>query len=101
MADVLDKTMRFNAAGEIVSEAWHAIPAHFPDVRVDAFGAMPNHVHGIIVITEDAGPYGDVCASGARTASASVAAPFPPAPSPPAMSASPPVSTGPASSLVK
>jgi len=29
------------------------IPRHFPHVELDAFVIMPNHIHGIIVITSD------------------------------------------------
>jgi putative transposase len=42
--------MTVNALGRIVQECWEAIPAHFPNVTLDEFVIMPNHVHGIIVI---------------------------------------------------
>lgn len=51
--DVVEEAMRLNACGQIVSEVWHAIPAHFAGVQVNAFAVMPNHVHGIIVIIGD------------------------------------------------
>jgi len=35
-------------AGEIVADAWQAIPDHFPGVHLDAFVVMPDHVHGIV-----------------------------------------------------
>jgi len=41
-----------NDAGEIARRCWEDIPDHFPFVELDAFVIMPNHVHGIIVITE-------------------------------------------------
>lgn len=44
--------------------SWLAIPDHFPQVELDAFVVMPNHVHGIIVIA-DAGESAGVVASGA------------------------------------
>jgi REP element-mobilizing transposase RayT len=38
-----------------VAEAlWQRIPRHFPHVQLDAWVVMPNHVHGILVITGDA-----------------------------------------------
>ncbi|HLE53549.1 MAG TPA: transposase [Anaerolineales bacterium] len=49
---ILDGEMRINRCGEIVKECWLAIPDHFPQVELDAFVVMPNHIHGIIVITE-------------------------------------------------
>lgn len=39
--------------GELVNECWCAIPAHFGMVELDAYIVMPNHLHGIIVITEN------------------------------------------------
>lgn len=39
--------------GNIVDECWHAIPNHFPKVNVDQFVVMPNHVHGILIISAD------------------------------------------------
>ncbi len=48
--DVVGGEMRGNTLGKIVQECWNEIPAHFPNVEVDAFVAMPNHVHGIIII---------------------------------------------------
>lgn len=48
--DVADGAMRVNAFGQIVAECWDALPTHFPNVELDAFVVMPNHVHGVIVI---------------------------------------------------
>src|SRR5689334_6034546 len=44
--------MRINAFGEFVSACWNEIPLHFHRVVLDAFVVMPNHVHGIIWITD-------------------------------------------------
>ena len=43
--------MHLNALGEIVVAGWHDLPLHFPNVELDAFVVMPNHVHGIILLT--------------------------------------------------
>ena len=43
--------MRLNDAGRAVRECWKAIPDHYPHAEIDAFIVMPNHMHGIIVIT--------------------------------------------------
>ncbi len=53
--EVVNGEMQLNAAGWIVHQCWEEIPAHFPHVSLDAFVVMPNHVHGIIVITEHRG----------------------------------------------
>ena len=50
--DVVDGDMRLNEAGRIVEQFWSAIPSHFPDVILDAFVVMPNHVHGIVAIVD-------------------------------------------------
>jgi putative transposase len=44
--------MRLNEAGRVVAECWALIPEHFPNVELDAFIVMPDHVHGIIVISQ-------------------------------------------------
>ena len=49
---VVNGEMRLNDAGEIARRCWEDIPDHFPLVELDAFVIMPNHVHGIILITE-------------------------------------------------
>jgi putative transposase len=36
--------------GTLVSETWSEIPQHFANVAIDAFVAMPDHVHAILVI---------------------------------------------------
>jgi REP element-mobilizing transposase RayT len=51
--EVLGGEMRVNALGMIAQECWGEIPVHFPNVDVDAFAVMPNHVHGIIFIHEN------------------------------------------------
>jgi putative transposase len=38
-------------AGDMVQTVWDALPQHYPGVDIDAFVVMPNHVHGIIVLT--------------------------------------------------
>jgi putative transposase len=45
-------TMQLSVIGSIVRACWMDIPAHFPDVELDAFVVMPNHVHGIVVIAD-------------------------------------------------
>jgi putative transposase len=36
--------------GQIIRTCWLRIPEHFPAVETDAFGVMPNHLHGILRI---------------------------------------------------
>jgi REP element-mobilizing transposase RayT len=45
-----NESMRFSAVGNIVRTCWEAIPDHLPDVELDQWIIMPNHLHGIIII---------------------------------------------------
>jgi REP element-mobilizing transposase RayT len=42
-----------SSVGEIAQKYWMEIPAHYPQVSIDDFVIMPNHIHGIIVINEN------------------------------------------------
>ena len=48
---IVDGEMVLNDAGRVVVQSWQVIPDHFPSVELDEFVVMPNHVHGILVIT--------------------------------------------------
>ena len=43
--------MRLSQAGAMVQTTWEEIPTYYPGVQVDAFVVMPNHVHGIVVLS--------------------------------------------------
>ncbi len=51
--DVVDGEMRLNEIGLIVQDEWMKTAVLRPCVVLDAFVVMPNHVHGIIVLTGD------------------------------------------------
>jgi len=63
--DIRGGDMRLNAAGEMVQDVWNGLPTHYPGVDIDAFVVMPDHVHGIIILTGDesvgAGPRACPC----------------------------------------
>jgi REP element-mobilizing transposase RayT len=48
----VDGNMRLNWLGEMVSDCWRDIPLHFPEVELDAFVVMSNHLHGVVVIRD-------------------------------------------------
>ena len=54
--DIADGEMRLNEYGRLVSECWHDLPRHYGCVQSDAFVVMPNHVHGIVMLTDDRDP---------------------------------------------
>jgi REP element-mobilizing transposase RayT len=52
LGEVVDGEMQLNERGRVVGYYWGRMPRHFPHVELDAWVVMPNHVHGIIVITD-------------------------------------------------
>jgi REP element-mobilizing transposase RayT len=42
--------MVLNDAGRTAATCWLQIPDHFPNVELDEWVVMPNHIHGIVVI---------------------------------------------------
>jgi len=38
--------------GKIVLDVWNRLPKHYPNVLLDAFIVMPNHIHGILILIE-------------------------------------------------
>ena len=51
--EVEDGKMSLSPIGNVASQYWREIPNHFRHVQLDEYIVMPNHVHGIIVITND------------------------------------------------
>jgi putative transposase len=49
---IKDSAMNLNVHGEVVRACWDDLPTHYPNVELDEFIIMPNHVHGIILLTE-------------------------------------------------
>ena len=59
--EIVDGTMRVNDAGQIVVSSWEWLATQYDHVELDTWEIMPNHLHGIIVITDN-------CRGGSRTA---------------------------------
>ena len=49
--DVVDGEMRLNDAGYMVHRIWNDLSVKYPDIETDEFVVMPNHVHGIIMLS--------------------------------------------------
>ena len=54
---IAEGEMHLSAAGHLIHTIWHQIPAHYPGIDIAECVVMPNHIHGIILITPvGAGP---------------------------------------------
>lgn len=54
--NIVNGKMVLSGIGQEAAKCWEEIPNHFPNVSLDEYVVMPNHVHGIIRIskTQDA-----------------------------------------------
>ena len=50
--EVVGGEVNLSPYGGIVMNCWHDLVNHYARVELDAFVVMPNHVHGIIVLTD-------------------------------------------------
>jgi putative transposase len=50
--EIMNGEMRLNALGQRVHACWQRLPFHFSNLELDAFVVMPNHIHGILVLTQ-------------------------------------------------
>ncbi len=50
--EIENEKMILNDAGKIADDCWSEIPNHFPNTVLHEHIVMPNHVHGIVEITD-------------------------------------------------
>ncbi|MDX2239342.1 MAG: transposase [Leptolyngbyaceae cyanobacterium bins.302] len=50
--EIVQGEMQLNALGQIVRSYWLNLPKHDPRLQLDAFVVMPNHIHGILVLSD-------------------------------------------------
>jgi putative transposase len=55
LGEIVEGSVVLTPAGQIVEEEWWRTATVRPNVGLDEFVVMPNHVHGILVINEDQG----------------------------------------------
>jgi REP element-mobilizing transposase RayT len=65
--NIVDGNMQLNQLGKIITEQWNNLPNRFPNIKLDQFVVMPNHIHGIIAIVVGAPAKGRAPARGAPT----------------------------------
>ena len=51
LGQIVDGVMRKDEAGQVVENMWVSLPERYPDVVLDSFVVMPNHLHAIIMIS--------------------------------------------------
>ena len=49
--DIFDGEMRLNDAGQRVHRIWNDLSVKYSDIEADEFIMMPNHFHGIIMLS--------------------------------------------------
>ena len=55
LGEIPGSEMSLTRAGEVALGCWNDLPNHYSHVEIDEFVVMPNHVHGIIVLTDQQG----------------------------------------------
>lgn len=49
--DVVDGQMQLNDCGQVVADSWLWLSGRYPHVDLDEWLVMPNHLHGIMILT--------------------------------------------------
>jgi REP element-mobilizing transposase RayT len=52
--EVCDGEVRLSDVGRAIAQCWKDVPRHFQTVELDLYVVMPNHLHGLIALTEAA-----------------------------------------------
>jgi len=53
LGEIHHENVVLSELGEIVKQVWEQIPTHFAYVDLDFFVIMPNHFHGVLIITDN------------------------------------------------
>ena len=53
LGNITNEEIQLSPVGNIVEKCWMELPNHFDNVELDEAIIMPNHFHGIIVLTEN------------------------------------------------
>jgi len=48
--NIIGKEMQLNEAGKMIRSIWKELPLRFPNIDLDEFIIMPNHIHAVLVI---------------------------------------------------
>lgn len=53
--EIQNDSLLTNTYGGIAYACWNMLPAHFPNLLLDCFVLMPNHIHGIVCLLDNVG----------------------------------------------
>jgi REP element-mobilizing transposase RayT len=51
---IVDGAMRLSSYGQLAQDVWAGLPQHYPHITLDSFVVMPNHIHGVVFIADNA-----------------------------------------------
>ncbi|MDM9381338.1 hypothetical protein QUB80_11555 [Chlorogloeopsis sp. ULAP01] len=51
--EIVDEQMKLNNLGKVAQWYWRILPKYHPRLLLDDFVFMPNHLHGILILTDD------------------------------------------------
>jgi len=57
LGNIINNKIKLSEIGKIVKQCWLDMPKHYPNVELDEFIVMPNHLHGIIIINDPINKY--------------------------------------------
>ncbi len=52
LGEIKNGKMELNIAGQIIKKWWLELPHKFPNIKIDEYIIMPNHLHGVVTIIE-------------------------------------------------
>ncbi len=50
--EIIHDEKELSEIGMITRQNWLEIPSHFPTIKLDEFVVMPNHIHGILIVSK-------------------------------------------------
>lgn len=53
LGEVIDDAVQLSPLGQIVEEGWQWLAQRYSYVHLDKWVVMPNHLHGIVLLTDD------------------------------------------------
>ncbi len=52
LGDIVNDNMILNNTGNMIENSWRQLPDYYGGVEIDSCQIMPNHLHGIIILSD-------------------------------------------------